>query len=224
MAALVASYNIRAARQQAFRFGAASFRYGPVQAFTMARQASARISDAIVKDHRELEEYYNEIVNNPGNHDHQQRYANQFTWELARHSIGEELVVYPAFESYAPNGKDLAEKDRAEHHKVKEELKVFQNMKASEDDFIPKLQSLWSVLKEHIEEEEGHDLPTLEKALAEHGKESESLATSFGRTKMLVPTRSHPSAGEHPPFETVMGLLTAPIDRLADIFRKFPKD
>ena len=47
------------------------------------------ISKAIKRDHREIEEYYNEVINHPGNHDHQQRYANRFTWELARHAVAE---------------------------------------------------------------------------------------------------------------------------------------
>ena len=77
------------------------------------------ISAAITKDHRELEQYYNEVVNST-NLDHQQRYGNQFTWELARHSVGEELVVYPAFEKYlGAKGKDMAENDRKEHHQVR---------------------------------------------------------------------------------------------------------
>jgi hypothetical protein len=42
------------------------------------------ISDAITKDHRELEQCYNEITGSK-DHDHQERFANQFTWELARH-------------------------------------------------------------------------------------------------------------------------------------------
>lgn len=78
------------------------------------------ISDAIIKDHRELKQYYDEVVNNPNDHDHQQRFGNQFTWELARHSIGEELVVYPAFEKYlGAKGRTMAEHDRNEHHKVR---------------------------------------------------------------------------------------------------------
>jgi hemerythrin superfamily protein len=77
------------------------------------------ISSAIVKDHRELKEYYDEVINNPNNHDHQQRYGNQFTWELARHSVGEELVVYPALEKYlGDRGKKMADEDREEHHQV----------------------------------------------------------------------------------------------------------
>ena len=76
------------------------------------------ISDAIKTDHRELEQYYNEVVSS-SDPDHQVRYGNQFTWELARHSVGEELVVYPAFEKYmGDEGKKKAEEDRREHHKV----------------------------------------------------------------------------------------------------------
>jgi hypothetical protein len=82
-------------------------------------RAASTISDAITKDHRELKEYYDEIVNNPDNIDHQTRYGNQFTWELARHSVAEELLVYPAMEKYlGDKGKEHADHDRREHHKV----------------------------------------------------------------------------------------------------------
>jgi len=181
------------------------------------------ISAAITKDHRELEQYFNEVINNQHDTDHQQRYGNQFVWELARHSVGEELVVYPAFEKYlGAEGKQIAEEDRKEHHEVKEMLKVFQGMSASDSNYIPKLRELWGPLSAHMREEEEKHMPALEERLASFDGASDSMSTSFGRTKAFVPSRSHPSAGEHPPFETVMGLLTAPIDHLADLFRKFP--
>jgi hypothetical protein len=101
-------------------------------------------------------------------------------------------------------------------------LKVFQGMKASDPDYITKLNAIWQPLSKHMKEEEEGDLPALEAKLDAAQNESEGMAKSFGRTKAFVPSRSHPSAGEHPPFETVMGLLTAPIDHVADIFRKFP--
>lgn len=80
-------------------------------------------------------------------------------------------------------------------------------------------------LKAHITEEEESDLPALEAGLrnSDNAKVSESLARSFERTKMFVPTRSHPSAPDKPPFETVVGLMAAPIDKLTDVFRKFPQ-
>lgn len=75
-------------------------------------------------------------------------------------------------------------------------------------------------LSAHIKEEEDDDLPALDSGLS--ADESTSMAKSFGRTKAFVPSRSHPSAPDKPPFETVVGLLAAPIDHLADLFRKFP--
>lgn len=78
------------------------------------------VSNAIVKDHRELKKYYTEVVNST-DHDHQQRFGNQFVWELARHSISEELVIYPAMEKYmGDKGRRLADEDRKEHHQVKQ--------------------------------------------------------------------------------------------------------
>ncbi|KAL7938439.1 hypothetical protein V8C35DRAFT_276801 [Trichoderma chlorosporum] len=143
------------------------------------------ISEAIIKDHRELEQYYNEVVNNAGNHDYRDRYGNQFKY------LGDK-------------GKEMAESDRKDHAVVKEMLKPFQkNMKASDPDYIEQLQKLWGPLSEHIKEEEERDLAALEE-------------------KLQAVEGHHPSAGEHPPFETAMGLLAAPIDHVADLFRKFP--
>ncbi|KAF6515696.1 hypothetical protein HZS61_004437 [Fusarium oxysporum f. sp. conglutinans] len=156
---------------------------------------SSAISDAIIQDHRELEKYYNEVINS-ADHDHKQRFGNQFVWELARHSIGEELVVYPAFEKYmGPKGQEMADSDQ------------FQNMKSTDSDYVPKLKELWAPLWQHIREEENLDLPALEQSLQAQGEETEFLARR---------------AGEKPPFETVMGLMAAPMGKLADMLRKFP--
>ena len=88
--------------------------------------SNSTITEAITKDHRELENYYKEIVNNPDNIDHQTRYGNQFTWELARHSVAEELLVYPAMEKYmGDKGKEHAESDRKQHHQVRSDSLLF---------------------------------------------------------------------------------------------------
>ncbi len=50
------------------------------------------VSDSIQHDHRELEEYYDNIIN-AKDPDTKERWQNQFIWELTRHSIAEELVV-----------------------------------------------------------------------------------------------------------------------------------
>jgi len=191
-----------------------------VRSFSATPSNSGRVSDAIIEDHKELKSYYDKIMNS-SDAKTQTEYQNQFVWELARHSIAEEIVVYPAMEKHVPDGKDMAEKDRQEHRAVKEKLYEFQGMKPDQPEFKPTLKSLMDDLAQHIKEEERDDLPALEKALADG--DSESLANSFERTKMFVPTRSHPSAPDRPPFETAMGMLAAPMDKLMDMFRKFPQ-
>ncbi|KAJ9249298.1 hypothetical protein DTO207G8_6805 [Paecilomyces variotii] len=192
----------------------------PVRFFAAASEnMTPRIMDTIKQDHRDLEAYYDKIINST-DPEEQTRFQNQFTWELARHSHGEELVVYPAFEKHLKDGHAMAEKDRGEHQTVKEELKKFQNLHVSDPAFIPTIKALMQDLAQHIKEEETHDLIKLEEALT--AEESEGLSKQFGRMKALVPSRSHPSAPNKPPFETAVGLLMAPIDHIADFFRKFP--
>ncbi|KAF9970619.1 hypothetical protein BGZ73_006649 [Actinomortierella ambigua] len=181
----------------------------------------SRVSDYVIKDHRELEEYYHKILDAPSD-DEKTRWQNQFTWELARHSVGEEIVLYPAMEKILSNGKELADKDRKDHQQVKEELHKFQQMKCTDPDFENTLRGLWSNLIEHIRDEEKNDLVQLEHALSE--EESVKMGKSFHRTKKFVPTRSHPSAPDKPPFETAAALLSAPLDKLRDVFNRFPQD
>lgn len=99
--------------------------YNFVPASTLfSRSIMTKISDAVKTDHRELKEYYDKIVH--ANHmEEQVRYQNQFVWELARHSIAEELVLYPALEKHlGSEGKVLADRDRREHYKVSAEYQI----------------------------------------------------------------------------------------------------
>jgi hemerythrin superfamily protein len=78
----------------------------------------ASISDVIKRDHREIEVYYQNIIDATDD-DSKTKWQNQFTWELARHCIGEELVVHPAMQDYmGAVGTSMAEKDRQEHQVV----------------------------------------------------------------------------------------------------------
>ncbi|KAF9570362.1 hypothetical protein EC968_001863 [Mortierella alpina] len=180
-----------------------------------------RVSEALKRDHRELEDAYVNILGSADDEE-RTRWQHFFSWELARHSAGEELVVYPAMEKHLPNGKEMADKDRKEHQEVKKLLYKFQGLKASDADFLPTIKTLWSNLSEHIKDEEEHDLVLLEKAIPE--SVSEELLDGFNRAKMFVPTSSHPGAPNKPPFKTVADLLTTPPDRLKDLYANLPAE
>ncbi|KAI0442520.1 hypothetical protein F4803DRAFT_518712 [Xylaria telfairii] len=181
-----------------------------------------KVSEAIREDHKQLKDYYNRVVNSRDS-DEQERFGNAFIWELARHSIAEEIVVYLAFErDIQNNGQVIADKDRAQHQGIKEQLYRFQKLKPKDEAYLPSLKRLFEDLQHHIKEEEEDDLMKLEKQLSL--TESKELSQRFEQTKMLTPTRSHPSAPNKPPFETVIGLMTAPMDKIRDLlFTKFPE-
>ena len=94
-------------------------------------------------------------------------------------------------------------------------------MSPSSREFSPLLDRLLEDLHTHIEHESNEYIPRLEKLLSR--EESQALAARFERTKMIVPTRSHPSAPNRPYFENFAVMLAAPIDRFADLVRTFPE-
>lgn len=88
--------------------------------------------------------------------------------------------------------------------------------------FTPLLDRLVEDLHTHIDHESHEDMPRLEKILSR--EESQELAKSFRRTKLITPTQSHPSAPNRPYFENFAAMLAAPIDKFADLLRAFPDE
>ncbi|PYH41103.1 hemerythrin domain-containing protein [Aspergillus saccharolyticus JOP 1030-1] len=182
---------------------------------------TGHIIDTVKEDHGEIQACYGRIVSSADRQE-QIRFQNLFTWALARNTVGKDLVVYPAYEKHLSEGSTLAEKRRKENHAVKGQLKKFQTLDPSNPTFIPTIRGLMEILSPQMREEENSDLVDLEQVLSDH--DSISLAKSFNRTKIFMPSRAHPGAPSKPPFETVVGLLTAPIDQLGDLFRKWPHE
>ncbi|KAI1805582.1 HHE domain protein [Daldinia bambusicola] len=192
-----------------------------LQPFSTTTSIRGPLLNTIRHDHQELGAYYPHIMENK-NADERTRYRNLFVWELARHSVAEEMIIYPAIQKHLEDGRDIASKDRDQHQSIKEQLYHLQNLQAEDPDFEPTFRALFSDLRRHVQEEEEHDLPALEAKLDKDALLQ--LGRSFERTKGFVPTRSHPLSPRAPPFETAAALLSAPVDKLADIFRKFPKE
>lgn len=101
-------------------------------------------------------------------------------------------------------------------------LYVFQDLNCSDPRFLPTITMLMEGLAKHMRDEESNDLVILEETLT--SDESEKLGQSLSRTKMFLPSRSHPYDLENPRFETVADLLMAPLDYLQDLFRRWPEE
>ncbi|KAJ7628744.1 hypothetical protein FB45DRAFT_1059449 [Roridomyces roridus] len=183
----------------------------------------SRLTDAIKEDHEEMYEYHDYYKKSAGDADAQARWARQLTWEIARHAVGEEIIVYPLMEKHlGAQGLKLTDHDREEHQHVKEMLTQLESLKPGTDEYDKILEQMMSSLREHNNDEEVKDLPSLEPQLGEEA--SKNAAGQFTLTKKFVPTRAHPSLPNKPPFETLAGFLVAPIDKLRDAFDKFPTE
>lgn len=168
-------------------------------------------------------QYYDEYKRAKGDMDAQARWSRQLIWEIARHAVGEEIVVYPLMEKLlGERGVMLADQDRADHQVVKEKLADLEKITPGTPQYDSVLSDIMTHLRKHNDSEEREDLPLLEPSMGEDG--SRQAALSFSRTKMFAPTRSHPSAPNKPPYETLAGFMALPIDKLKDIFSKFPTE
>ncbi|KAH9831970.1 uncharacterized protein C8Q71DRAFT_726492 [Rhodofomes roseus] len=187
--------------------------------------SSKTLFQAIKEDHEEMYLYHDEYkrARTAGDVDAQARWARQLTWEVARHAVGEEIVVYPLMEKHlGDKGKQLADHDREEHQHVKEFLYRLESLKPEEESYSQTIELVMASLHPHNDDEEITDLPMLEAVIGADA--SREAAQNFKKTKKLVPTRSHPSAPNRPPFETLAGLLAAPADKLKDWFASFPTE
>jgi hypothetical protein len=101
-------------------------------------------------------------------------------------------------------------------------LAVFQDLNCSDPRFVPTITTLMEGLAQHMQDEETNDLVILEESLT--SGESEKLVESLNRTKIFVPSRSHSYDLERPRYETAVGLLSAPLDHLQDLFRRWPEE
>ncbi|OCH85967.1 hypothetical protein OBBRIDRAFT_797631 [Obba rivulosa] len=180
---------------------------------------------AIKGDHEEMYEFYDQYkrARERGDVPAQERWVRQLTWEVARHAVGEEIVVYPLMEKHlGGKGVQLADHDREEHQHIKESLYKLESLAPGSAEYHSLLDQMMVSLHHHNDDEEIKDLPLLEPVIGEEA--SKEAALSFKKTKKLVPTRAHPSMPNKPPFETLIGLLEAPIDKIKDWFASFPAE
>ncbi|KAJ3533598.1 hypothetical protein NM688_g7261 [Phlebia brevispora] len=199
--------------------------FSPASRRFVRKMSQKTLFQAIKEDHEEMYEYHDQYkrARERGDVEAQTRWVNQLRWEVARHAVGEEIVVYPLMEKHlGEKGKQLADHDRAEHLNVKNDLYQLEGLDPGTADFDNLIEKMMASLHHHNDDEEIDDLPLLEPAIGEQA--SKAAAQEFKRTKKFVPTRAHPDAPNKPPFETFAGFLAAPIDKLVDVFASFPKE
>ena len=168
----------------------------------------------LTKDHEEIKEYFRKIESATDAKSRRDA-ADELTAEVARHSVAEEMYLYPAARKVLPNGDQLIDEEIEEHSEVEELLKQWEGLSGDDPEFMATFRKIKEGLLHHIDEEEEPKLfPEMQAALST--EEQHELGEKIVKAKKLAPTRPHPSAPDEPPMNKVMGVPTGIIDRIRD--------
>jgi hemerythrin superfamily protein len=184
------------------------------------RSMNKPIEELIVADHKDIMSFYHEFDKTSKEED-ALKWLRQFIWELARHSIAEELILYPVYKGKIPQGESYWNKSMEEHRKIKVLLSEIEST-SDISKIRSKMKEVIDSLNRHTDMEENEILPLVKKHVSE--AERISYGNTFLRRKLIVPTRPHPSVPDSiPTIQSLVGLLVAPIDKFRDvIFSNFP--
>jgi hemerythrin superfamily protein len=157
------------------------------------------VIDELTSDHNEALELLHRI---PSATDPDQRrdLADTVISEIVRHSVAEEMYVYPAMRQYVPNGEQVVEQ--------------LEGMAASEPRFDALIDELTEKLRHHAHDEEAEQFPQLRQYAPR--EELVKLREKVDRAKKLAPTRPHPGAPHNELFHKTVGPGVGLVDRLRD--------
>jgi hemerythrin superfamily protein len=176
------------------------------------------VIEVLEQDHREVEEMFGELESLRGTSTQEQKsrrkdLTDQVTIELVRHSVAEEILVYPQVEDKV--SADEAEHAREEHAEAEETLKRLEKLDADDPVFDDELATLMAEIRHHIEDEEGQMFAHMRQAIA--GDELRKLGSRVEAFKKVAPTRPHPNVPNQPLPRAAAGPAASLFDRMRDL-------
>jgi hemerythrin superfamily protein len=169
----------------------------------------------LIIDHREADEMLTKLQGDTLSADERQDTMEQVIAELVRHAIAEESYLYPAVEDRVPNGKAIADKERADHQEVEELLKQLEGEDPHDPSSRPTLMKLVTDLHGHIADEENNLFPALRSVYSQ--EELNELGDKVRTAKRAAPTRPHPSAPRGEMARKTLGPMVGLVDRTRDL-------
>jgi hemerythrin-like domain-containing protein len=176
------------------------------------------VIEVLEHDHREVEQMFAELESLRGastEDDKSRRKAvtEQVSIELVRHSVAEEVLVYPEVERKV--SAEEAEHAREEHAEAEETLQRLEKLDADDPAFDDELATLMGEIRHHIEDEEGEMFAHMRQVI-----DADELRRLGGRVeafKKVAPTRPHPNVPNEALPRTAAGPAASLFDRMRDL-------
>jgi hemerythrin superfamily protein len=176
------------------------------------------VIEVLEHDHREVEEMFAELESLRGASTDEAKkrrkdVADQVTIELVRHSVAEEVLVYPQVEKKVST--EEAERARKEHAEAEETLHRLEKLEADDPGFDDELATLMHEIREHIAEEEGQMFAHMRQVIDED--DLRQLGSRVEAFKKVAPTRPHPNVPNEPLPRAAAGPAASLFDRMRDL-------
>ena len=114
--------------------------------------------ELILDDHKEIRAFCKQVQSTEPSE--AIKWMHQLTWEVARHSVAEELILYPLMEKeLGAKGKQMADDSREDHQRIKEDLQFLESATTLEDpQYMSRYVKMADELLEHLDKEEREDI------------------------------------------------------------------
>jgi hemerythrin superfamily protein len=173
------------------------------------------VIEELKADHREVQDLFDQINALPPGDARRREIADRFTIELVRHSVAEEMYLYPAVRRHVDGGDAMADKELADHAKVERMLKQLEGLDADRSGFDSLVAGIISEVVTHVTDEENRLLPAL--AAACSPEQLNELGEKIRSAKDKAPTRPHPNAPTSPPMNKLLAPGAGLVDRARDM-------
>jgi hemerythrin superfamily protein len=176
------------------------------------------VIEILEHDHREVEQMFAELESLRGTAtddamSRRKDLADQVTIELVRHSVAEEVLVYPKVEDRV--SAEEAEHAREEHAEAEETLQRLEKLDADDPAFDDELATLMREIREHIAEEEGQMFAHMRQVI--DAEELRGLGSRVEAFKKVAPTHPHPNVPNEPLPRLAAGPAASLFDRMRDL-------
>ncbi len=176
-------------------------------------ETTTDVVDILMADHREVEELIKEISDTQ-DAGRRRDLADMLISELVRHSVAEEMFVYPAMRKHLPDGDQAVEHDTEEHKELERTMKSLEGLDGDDPRFTELMSELEATLRDHIDDEESDQFPQLRERIPH--EQLVEMGSKVEVAKKIAPTRPHPGAPNNALFHVMVGPGVGLVDRLRD--------
>lgn len=179
----------------------------------MAQQDTTDVVDELTADHREALALLDRIAAST-DPEEKRDLADTVIAEVVRHSVAEEMYVYPAMREHLPDGEKEVQHDVEEHKQLEEIMKQLEAVESTEPRFDGLVSRMTEQLRHHAHDEESEQFPHLRAQIPR--EQLIEMREKVETAKRVAPTRPHPNAPNTELFHKLLGPGVGLVDRLRD--------